>query len=138
MDEAFKDFFGVHTVVFAAVCWIGTFLIRRIVETTWPSLKKAASEMAEAATYKTSMACWWNQVILYFVPVVLGATASTLATMYPFPAGIQSVSGRLFFGIVVGFFSGFLFKVVKPIFVRIFGLKETDLPAGSVPPPPAG
>ena len=135
MDDAFKEYFGVHTIVFAAVCWIGTFLIRRVVETTWPSLKKAASELSAAPTYNSAISSYWNQVILYFIPPVLGLAAAMLATMYPFPPGIQSLSGRAFFGVTVGFFSGFLFKLVKPVLTRAFGVKDTDLPAGSVPPP---
>lgn len=133
MDDAWKEFLGIHTLIFSFICWVGTFFVRRIVENIWPHLKKQADENSPNATYLTPMSRWWNQVILYLVPVVLGAGAAAVATAYPFPAGIQSLSARLFFGTVIGFFSGYLYKVVRQIVARVTGVQ---LEGASAPPGP--
>lgn len=134
MDDAFKEFFGPHTLIFAAVCWIGTFFIRRVVEARWPWLRKAAGALEGKATYSTPTAMWWNQVVLYTIPPALGAVVALL-NVITLPVSLQSTGSRVLFGVVIGFFSGYLFKIFKPLIVRIFGLKDSDLPAGSVPPP---
>src|SRR5688572_22427091 len=123
MDDAWKEFLGIHTLIFSFICWVGTFFVRRIVENIWPHLKKQADENSPSTTYLTPMSRWWNQVILYLVPVALGAFAAAVATAYPFPAGIQSLSARLFFGTVIGFFSGYLYKVVRQIVARVTGVQ---------------
>jgi len=137
MDQAWKDFIGVHTLVFASVCWIGTFFIRRIVETIWPSLKKQADEKSSNPAYSSTMSQWWNKVILYAIPVVVGVLSAVLATAYPFPAGMQSLSSRVFFGVFLGFFSSFFYKAAKQI-IKQFVEKATGtkLRMGSTPPPP--
>lgn len=134
MDTALSNFWGWHTLVFGLACYILTQFTRRVVETRWPHLRKGADENSIQATYSTEMSRWWNQVILYALPVLYGAACAVLAFKYPFPEGMQSFSGRLFFGIVIGFFSGFLFKFVK----RALAKKITGDPNAydTVPSPP--
>jgi prepilin signal peptidase PulO-like enzyme (type II secretory pathway) len=121
MDNALSSFLGWHTLVFALACWILTFFTRRIAEMARPGLKENR---------------WWTQVILYAIPVFWGGSSASLATMYPFPEGISSFSARLFFGVVVGFFSGFMYKVVKKVVLKKVGAKEEDLPSAAPPKPP--
>jgi hypothetical protein len=136
MDEALTNFVGWHTLIFGLACWILTFFTRRVVETAVPSLKKAADANQEGKTYKTTFARWWNEAVLYSIPVLWGGLSASLATMYPFPAGITSFSARLFFGIVVGFFSGFIYKILKKIIFKKFDIvDETELPVAKAPDP---
>ena len=148
MDQALANFLGWHTLIFALACWILTFFTRRVVETIWPSLAMKADENDPAKSYATTMSRWWNKVILYAVPVVWGGLSAMLAKKYPFPQGIQTLSGRLFFGLVIGFFSGFAFKIVIQMIGRKFNVDVSNSGAppvaGSLPPavpppaPPAG
>lgn len=138
MDDALTNFIGWHTLIFGLACWILTFFTRKIVETAVPTLKKVSDANGEGVTYKTTFARWWNEVILYALPVAWGSLSATLATMYPFPAGLTSFSARLFFGIVVGFFSGFIYKILKKMVLKKFDIVgDDDLPAAK-PPEPAG
>jgi hypothetical protein len=136
MDQALTNFVSWHTLVFGLLCWVLTFLTRRIVETAMPTLKKAADANHPEATYKTTFSRWWNEVILYVLPVAWGSVAATAATFYPFPEGISSFSSRLIFGVVVGFFSGFIYKILKKIVLKRFDIvDESDLPAAKAPEP---
>jgi len=136
MDEALTNFVGWHTLIFGLACWILTFFTRRIVETAVPSLKKGADANAPAVTYKTTFARWWNEVILYALPVAWGSVSAVAAKMYPFPAGLTSFSARLFFGIVIGFFSGFIYKILKKMVLKKFDIvDEGELPAAKAPDP---
>jgi hypothetical protein len=134
MDQALTNFLGWHTLIFGLACWILTLFTRKIVETAVPSLKKGADANKEGATYKSTFARWWNEVILYALPVMWGSFSASVATMYPFPEGLTSFSARLLFGIVVGFFSGFLFKIFKKVVLKKFDIvDEKDLPAAKAP-----
>lgn len=136
MDQAISNFVGWHTLVFALACWILTFITRRVVETAVPSAKKVADANHPEVTYKTTFARWWNEVILYVIPVAWGGASASVATMYPFPEGIESLSGRLFFGVVVGFFSGFLYKLLKKALLKKFDIvSEDELPSAKAPKP---
>lgn len=138
MDQAaISTFFGVYTLLFASFCWISTFLIRRVVETTWPSLKKASDvNDLTKLTYLTPMSRWWNEVILYILPVNIGIVGA-LAAKTILPAGFQLWQSRVVFGCVIGFMSGFLYKlfirIIRGVAAKVAGV---DIGAGSVPPPP--
>lgn len=126
------DFLGWHTLIFGLVCWILTFFTRRILENIYPSIKKQTDANAPGVSYKTTFSRWWNEVILYAMPAVWGGICAVAAVQYPFPQGISSVSGRLFFGVVVGFFSSFLYKVVKKVALKRFDIVD-DTPAPATP-----
>ena len=136
MDDALTNFVGWHTLIFGLACWILTFFTRRVVETAVPSLKKGTDANQAGVTYKTTFARWWHEVILYAVPVVWGGLSASLATMYPFPAGLTSFSARLLFGIVIGFFSGFIYKIFKKVVLKKFDIAdENELPVAKAPDP---
>lgn len=133
MDNAISEFFGWHTLVFGLACYILTFFTRRIVETEWPILRKKADENSPNMTYATTFSRWWNQVLLYIIPVFWGCLTAALAKQYPFPVGMQTLSGRLFFGVVIGFFSSFLYKIVRRTLAAKLGIADTS----SISPPPS-
>lgn len=135
MDEALATFLGFHTLVFGLGCYILTLLTRRVFELAFPHLKKRAEAMDPLPMYWSKLSLIWNELVLDFLPMVWGGVVASLATMYPFPANISSLSGRFFFGIVVGFFSSFVYKIVKKIiFTKIGASSEADLPSSSPPP----
>jgi hypothetical protein len=140
MDEAVGNLFGVGALVLGLVAWVGTFLIRRIVETAVPSARKRADANAPGITYLTPFSRWWNEVILYALPALVGGSCSgaRVGDMVG-PAVAQTHSGRIFFGIIVGFFSGFIYKVAAKLLKKSTGVDLEPERGGSIePPPPSG
>lgn len=132
MDEALSVLLSVHTLVFAVVCYLETLFVKKIAEALWPGLKRQAKELEAAAMYKTRWAMWWNEVALMFLPVLFGALSAGLASMYPYPANLSSLSGRVFFGMLCGFLSAYLVRALKKaILVRVSANTESELPPAS-------
>jgi hypothetical protein len=129
MDEAITQLVSIYTLLFMLGCWVLTFLTRRVVETAIPSLKKKSDENDSQITYTTPFSRWWNQVLLYFIPTCWGMLGgASLGSVYPFPEGIQSMSGRIFFGMVCGFFCTFGYKLIMFIILQKFKIQKGDLP----------
>lgn len=55
----------------------------------------------------------WTELLLPVGPVITGAVLGLLLQQYPYPEGIVSSSGRAFFGLVAGLFSGLFYKIIK-------------------------
>jgi hypothetical protein len=131
MDSALNQLLNLGTMVFAVSIVIATFFIRRVVETQWPALRKKADENAPSITYSTRLARWYQQVILYGIPVFVGGLLGLLKITYFFPESVQTAVGRIFYGGVVGWFSSAIYKVVK----RVLASKGIEMP-GSLSPGP--
>src|SRR5262245_52216745 len=98
MDLAIEQLLNLGTMIFAVSIVIVTFFIRRIVETQWPSLRKKADENSPIVTYATTFARWYQTVILYAIPVVVGGLLGLLKITYFFPPTIETSGGRQFYG----------------------------------------
>ena len=133
MDSALEQLLNLGTMIFSVSIVIVTFFIRRVVETQWPALRKKSDENAPAITYSTPFARWYQTVILYAIPVVVGGLLGLLKITYFFPEAIQTPGGRLFYGGVVGWFSSAIYKIVK----RAFASKGVELPGSLMPGPPS-
>ena len=125
------------TYVLAVAIFIFTFLLKRVVETAAPWLKKQHDENSPKVTYLTTGARWWNEVILYLLPVTLGVLAGALLKSEFFFDGIGDKGGRLGFGGGVGWFSGLLYKILKKLIRQKFGLELTPSTGDSDAPPRA-
>jgi hypothetical protein len=106
------------TYVLGIVVYVATFLTRRGVEITWPSLKKQADANSPDITYLTQMSRWWNEVILYAVPVVFGGLASLVPSQFLFDA--FDTGAKSMYGMGVGWFSSFLYKALKKAVLNRF------------------
>lgn len=100
------------TYVLAVAIFVLTFFTRRVVEMIWPSLKKRADANVPEMTYLTTMSRWWNEVILYAVPVTYGALSSLVDSSFFFD-GIDGGGAKLMFAAGVGWFSSFMYKALK-------------------------
>jgi len=107
-----------------------TFFIRRIVETVWPVLKKQAGGNEPGPTYLTRFSMWWNTVILYAIPVVLGASAAFIHSDF-LHGDIKDFGGRLLFQAGVGWFSSFMYKVLRKVILNRTGV---DAQPGPIEP----
>lgn len=141
MDQAISQFFTAGTAVLALSIVIFTFFTRRVVETACPSVKKKADENAVSITYSTMFARWWNQVILYAIPVVVGAFIGMANIPYLFSVeGLDSRGSRMFFGGVVGWLSSFIYKVIRMTLKKRTGIDIQPTPSvmpGADEPPGA-
>jgi hypothetical protein len=66
----------------------------------------------------------WQNLFLPLFPLFLGAVVGWFAKSYPYPQNISSASGRVFFGIVAGMFSGLIYRLLKSILLS--NIKATD------------
>lgn len=99
------------TYVLAVAVFVLTFFTRKVVELVWPSLKKQADANSASLSYLTPLSRWWNEVILYALPVVFGALFAMSESEFLFE-GIDG-GAKVLYGCGVGWFSGFLYKALK-------------------------
>lgn len=126
------------TYVLGISIFIATFFFRKIVETLVPRLKKQADENAPGVTYLTATARWWNDVFLHLLPVLAGAVSGIMRSEFFF-AGIGDKGGRVLFGIVVGWFSSFLYKLLQRVIQQRLGVNiSPDADSTRPPPLPTG
>jgi len=135
MDDVVNLFLSYKTVMMAVAVSVLTFFVRRIVETADPSIKKAADENSPQKTYLTIFASWWNQVLLYMIPVLVCMVLVFTVTEFD-PNGLTSKGAKFIYSIVVGWASSSVYKVLNKVFKSKTGV---DLPGttDSDPPPPA-
>jgi hypothetical protein len=133
MDEAFTQLIHTGTIVFGVSIIMVTFFIRKLVETAVPSVQKKADENAPAITYETTFSRYWNQVILYALPPVVGALIGILDVPFLYGEdGAKTMLGRVFTGVFVGGVSAFVYKSAK----KRWGINlETGLRQSTKPPP---
>jgi hypothetical protein len=110
------------TYVLAVIVYVATFFVRKGVEMVWPTLKKQADANSPEITYLTKLSRWWNEVILYALPVAFGALSSVSGSEFLFE-GIDG-SGKFMYGAGVGWFSSFLYKALKKAISNRVNVKE--------------
>lgn len=125
------------TYVLGIAIFIIVFFLKRITEGAFPHLKKQHDENSPKITYLTRGARWWNEVILYLLPVLFGCLAGWLVKSDFFFDAIGDKGGRIGFGGGVGWFSGFLYKLLKKLIWQKFGLELVPSTGDSDAPPKA-
>ena len=68
----------------------------------------------------------WEELLLPVIPILLGSLIGWLAVKYPYPGDIDSSSGRVFFGMVAGLFSGLVYRLLKSLLLS--NIKGTEDP----------
>ncbi len=110
------------TYVLAMAVFLLTFFTRRVVELVWPSLKKQADANSPELSYLTPTSRWWNEVVLYAVPVVYGAAFGVFNSEFLFE-GIDG-GAKVLYSAGVGWFSGFLYKALKKAIAQRVNVTE--------------
>lgn len=113
MDSVVSQFLTAGSAILALSVVIVTFFVRRVVETAVPSLKKMADENDPSLTYAHLGARWWNQLVIYLLPVVTGSAITAANVPFLVMPGMTALSTRIFFGAVVGWFSSVIYKAVR-------------------------
>lgn len=121
-----------------------TFIVRRTVEAAWPALRKrekrtkldVGSAETRVVGYSTTAARWWNEVVLYVLPLLCGFLWSLLESEFLFTKTLD-YAGKLFFAMSLAWMSGLLYKAFKKTVPRIFGVTmEVTTDGDSLPPVP--
>jgi hypothetical protein len=141
MNQLIAQFWQLGTFYLGIAVVIATFFVRRIVEQAIPSIKKAAHENDPKPTYKTKLAEWWNKVLLYLIPVVVGILGAIFWQDF-FCSGeaSENLKDAGMFGAIMGWFSSFLYKVVRKTLYKRTGIDPIPGPLDptekdSDPPP---
>lgn len=122
MENAVSQFLTVGTAIIAVIVIIIGFFVQRLVEIQWPNLKKSANEMDHKPMYKSKAALYWNEVILYALPVIIGAHIGWLVKE-PYIFGvIATTMGRVFYAAVVGWFADFIYTVIQKALQKATGV----------------
>lgn len=103
MDTFITDlvsFIWPWTIVFCLFVALAVVLVRKIVERVFPLAR---------------MSWWWNEVVLYLLPMLLGAVTALSFLQYPFPEMVKAASTRFVYGVVCGGLSGFVYKMAKSV-----------------------
>jgi len=130
MEEITSQILRPGTFAVAVAVVILTFFLRRIIETVWPVLQKGSEPNEKGLTYLTPMAMWWNTVILYAIPVLLGAGAACINSDF-LHGDIKDFGGRLLFQAGVGWFASFMYKVLRKVILKKTGV---DIQPGPISP----
>lgn len=124
----FSTFWHPGTVILGVLVVIAVAVLRRILETAKPMLKQKADEDDKEASYGNQWSRWYNKVFLYVIPVVFGGLFGLFDVPILF-GEIKTTTGRILFGIVVGWFSRDLYKVARAA-IKSFAKKSgVDLEA---------
>ena len=114
--------------IFAAACYILTFLTRRVVEAAAPKLKLTT---ADAPTITR----WWNDVILFSLGPVWGVVIALCVRTASFvPPPFDAWQVAIVVGLVAGFLSGFLYRLLKKVIASRAGQTADD--SKDAPPVP--
>src|SRR3990167_10552256 len=93
-----NQFFSLNTIVLCLGIFALTFLARRVIETTWKGAVKNR---------------YWREIFLPTSGIITGILLGWIATMFPWPQGLDSASGRILYGATAGLLSSFIYNRVK-------------------------
>jgi hypothetical protein len=103
MDQMLSTLFSWQFLILSFGLYAITTVIRRIVEFVLDNPKVPASKTSKL----------WTELLLPVGPILNGALVGWLVKSFPYPEGISSTSGRVFFGLVAGFFSAKMYRILK-------------------------
>lgn len=117
MDTMLQALLSWQFLLFCLAIAAITFVVRKIAEYALDNPKIPTGKMT-----KTSRL--WKELILPILPVLMGPFAGFLAKQYPYPEGLQTVSGRLIFGLVAGLLSGLVYRVINSFLTSKLSIVE--------------
>lgn len=127
MDDLLKNLNIPGVLALAVMVVIATFFTRRITELALPHLKKKNP-------YVTKFSQWYNQIILYAIPLVFGAVYALIPSKFLF-GDVEGYLSKLFVSCTVAWFSGFLYKVLKKLILKQYDV-DVEIPKSPVELPP--
>jgi hypothetical protein len=104
MDPILSTLISWQLVFFSLGVAAGVFVIRKIVEYLMANHQFFSKESK-----------LWTELLLPILPIFLGASCAILFKMFPYPSGLVSWSGRFIFGLVAGFLSSTVYRVMNAL-----------------------
>lgn len=140
--------------VISVMVVIFTFFTKRVVEMLVPAARKKKQvgdvdvgdveikavkqkkALVSVSTYHGNFGRWWNEVILYAIPVFYGFLIALIggSSDWLFP-GLDTLSVKVMVGCGVGWFSSLFYKIIRKLVLKKTGV---DIQPGSVTLPPSG
>jgi hypothetical protein len=109
-----------------------TFFAKRIVELALPQWKATTvltdtpspdpKELLKAHTYKSRPAMWWNEVILYAIPVTFGALIGLMRSEFLHGPANAELGARIMWSAGVGWFSSFFYTILRRVLLQKTGV----------------
>jgi len=116
--EVLAEFLSLSMVIFSLGVWILVWAQRKLIEYTLSKFGK-----------KIQTSKLWRDVLLPLGPIGTGGIVAYFATSYPYPEMFaNSDSGRVFWGIVCGLASGFIYRMYKKFFSAKLGQDKKSEP----------
>ena len=117
-DVGFGVFETYNAILLALGIFVLTYVVRAVVQYFWKNWR---------------ISRFYNEFVLHLLPIVMGGIVSISKT-YPWPDIVaKSWSGRLFYGMVLGMFCGFIYSRFRKVLEAVPGIKASLFPkAGDV------
>jgi hypothetical protein len=109
METTLLSLFSLVFFVFAFGINVVVIAFRAIIEAIFKKVKIVLPEKLKGFLLDV-----WNEWILPAAPVIIGGLMARFISDYPYPQEFaSSASGRLFFGLIAGFFSATVYRFAK-------------------------
>jgi hypothetical protein len=77
--------------------------------------------------YALATNSYWRDVLLPVLPPLAGAIWGAVNLKYPYPVGLNGRMSHALYGLVCGFFSALIYRIVKSLMVKKWGIQLDDL-----------
>ncbi len=138
LNNALSVIFSLQTILFCLGVYLPVLIARRVLEAIFRAVSKRLP--AKLTKYNDWLSHLWLDWVLPAAPVVLGGLLAAFVKQYPYPEAIvDSGLARVFFGLVAGFASAYVYRGFKAFLSKILPQKTTEQlssVAGSNPPDP--
>lgn len=68
--------------------------------------------------WKSADSKLWNDLVLPIMPAIMGCISAAILDTYPYPENVSTMDARIVFGLVAGFFSGLVYRIVKKMIIQ--------------------
>ena len=110
MDQILTQFFTINFIFFCLGVAALTFIIRRVIEFII---------IANPAVPATKNSKFWTEFFLPLFPILIGPIVNYFVKLSSAP--FDKAGGRVFYGLVGGFLSGFVYRMVKSFLIKSSG-----------------
>jgi hypothetical protein len=118
VEVSLEVFFGWQTVLFGLGVYTFSVTLRKLLEGLFNKFDLAHNY-------------YWRSVLLPVLPPLIGVVWGALPTKYPYPEVLSGRMGHAVFGLVCGFFSSLIYRVVKSLMVKKWGIQIEEAPVSS-------
>lgn len=122
MENVLFAIFSVQTVIFCLAIYLSVLLVRRVVETGAKQIARIFPDKWEPWWIHT-----WREWILPIMPIMLGGLVAALARDYPYPEALGGSNvARIFYGLVAGWASAYVYRSAKALIGKVLPQKMAD------------